>query len=615
MNHLNLSGECQKMSIFYLNGFILTTVKTVTRFQKLGRVWPRIEVDALWRILAFVGSAHSISTDKSIFRFQVLSKLFSSGVLAVGNADIEDKLPPSEDHLSACQQELRYFSSLLRKGALDSLPKTDSMLVKLIQHSLQLQVDSYEGNGHARASCFPDTRNDTLAKKTASMFWRITHPLHYNSNKGNCRCVSINEFSFDQSYDKNDKTYKMLLYPTSDSLLSCLSLVISWVNRVSLKKIRQNRLSNSLKTLQNDLLKESSKPSEQSGKKVGATFEDAFSVQPPIEVGIGSERATVFRFEAASYLQILASVCMKSNNIDPDLSQSIWESVSNDQMKKKQCNIIELRVNIDTYTGDAYLAFATAKIMATLLFIQMNVSPWHLSLGITVARPFSESLQLKSESFTFPFSCIFACLDCICDLEVGPQVFSHFYEIIILIFRNLSAMIVRGESSLASDHLRSSCISNFIPVLMKCIRIHLVSSRGSHESFHLRLCLSSIRAMHSFVATHNHKIPESAANGTEATGDKSQNVCSDDNGEDMWGDLDDSDLAALDLACISGSRDEAQQQENIWELLSDALEQSKVSKSIGMDRTYIFIFVIIISSHFNSFSRQKGLLSFEVPMV
>ena len=70
------------------------------------------------------------------------------------------------------------------------------------------------------------------------------------------------------------------------------------------------------------------------------------------------------------------------------------------------------------------------------------------------------------------------------------------------------------------------------------------------------------------------------ANSTMAT--QSQNPGSEDNGEDMWGDLDDSDFASLDLACVAGGRDEApQKEENIWDLLSDALEQSKVSSQIG----------------------------------
>ncbi len=550
----------------------------VTRFQKLGRVWPRIEADALWRILAFVGTAPSIATDKSIFRLQIVSKLFSSGILAVETVGKEEALPPSEDQLLACQQEIRYFSSLLRKGALDSLPKTDSMLVKLIQHSLNLQRDSFQGSSRARASCFPNSGDDALAKKASSMFWRITHPLSFNSSVENCRCVSIREFSFDQRHDKNDKTYKMLLYPTSNVLLSCTTLLINWINRVSTKKIRQNRLANSLKALQNELLKADNNRIEKSVENGDVTFENAFSVKPPIEVGTGSERAAIFKLEAASYIQIIASMCMK-NQIDPDLSQTVWKNISDDEMKQKQCDIIGHLKNTDKYTGDAYRLFALAKIMATLLLIQMNISPWHLSLGVSVTRLFAENLQLNTESFSFPLSCIFACLDCLCDLEVGPHVFSQLYEIIILVFRNLSAMIVRGETSIASDHLRSNYVLNFNAVLKRCIRMHLASSVGVHECFHLRLCLSSIRAIQSFRVMHSH-----ATNKTEGAVDESQNVVSDDNGDDMWGDLDDSDLAALDLAGISGGQNEAQQQhEDIWELLSDALEQSKVSRSIGME--------------------------------
>lgn len=544
----------------------------------MGRVWPRIEVDTLWRILAFVGAAPSIPADKSIFRLQLISKLFSNGVLAVETAGKEESLPPCEDQLLASQQEILYFSSLLRKGVLDSLPKTDSMLVKLVQHSLQLQVDSLKGNGHARVSSFPDSHDDVLAKKTASMFWRVTHPLYVNASVENCRHVPVSEHPFGKLHDKNEKTYKALLYPSSKSLLSCLSLVISWVDRVSVKKIRQNRLTNSLTALQNELLKENIQPPQQKVEKVDVTFEDAFSLQSSVEIGIGSERANIFRKEAAAYIQVISSMSLKKK-VDNDLSQSIWKTMSNDQMKKKQSGITGLQGDCDKYSGDAYLLFSTAKIMGILLLVQMNISPWHLSLGIGVTRPFSENLQLRNDSFSFPLTCLFACLDCMCDLEVGPQVFSQMYEIIILIFRNLGATVMRGESSLASDRVRSNGVSCFTSVLMKCIKMHIGSSKGSHQTFHLGLCLSAVRAIHSFVALHDHQAQAMKTNATEAAGKESQNTSNDDNGEDMWGELDDSDFATLDLACISGGHDKTQQQDNIWDLLSDALEQSKVSNT------------------------------------
>lgn len=550
----------------------------VTRFQKLGRVWPRIEVDALWRILAFVGAAPSASTEKSIFRLQIVSKLFSSGVLAVEADGKNEKSPPREDQLLACQKEILYFSSLLRRGALDSLPKTDSMIVKLIQHSLNLQRDSLEGNSHARASCFPNSSDDGLAKKSSNMFWRISHPLSVKAAEANYRCISITDFSFDQSHINSDKTYKMLLYPTSRILRSCITLLINWINRVSTKKIRRNRLTNSLKVLQNELVKEANNRVGKPVSKENLTFENAFSVKPPIEVGVGLERASIFKIEAASYLQIITSMCMK-NTISANLSQSIWKTISDDEMKKKQCHIIEHREKKDKYTGDAYRLFATAKIMATLLLLQMNISPWHLSIGVSVTKLFTEQLQLAADSFSFPLSCVFACLECLCDLQVKPHVFSHLYQIIILIFRNLSAMIVRGERSIASEHLRSNSIANFNAVLTKCIRMHLTSSVCGYESFHLRLCLSSIRALQSFAAMRYPTRGVSGTNGLEADGNELENV---DSGDDMWGDLDDSDLAALDLACISGCQSaRQQQQQGIWDLLSDALEQSKVSNCMN----------------------------------
>ena len=45
----------------------------------------------------------------------------------------------------------------------------------------------------------------------------------------------------------------------------------------------------------------------------------------------------------------------------------------------------------------------------------------------------------------------------------------------------------------------------------------------------------------------------------------------------MWGDIDDSDLAALDLGGMPEGKNDVHKEEYFWELMSDALEQSKVS--------------------------------------
>ena len=533
--------------------------------------------------MAFTGAAPSIPPEKSIFRFQIVSKLFSTGALSLGVGGEDSKLPPSDDQLEACEQEIGYFSSLIRKGVLDSLPKTDSMLVKLIQHSLQLQFDSFEGNDYARFSCFPGSDDDKEAKKMSPLFWRMTHPLYFDVKKIVCRNVEITDFPFDRFHDKGDKTYKMLLYPTSNIMLSCITLVANWVNHVSRKKIRQNRLSNSLKALQKDLLTEADKLSKQTVKKsnTGITFEEAFSVKPSMEVGIGLERVSILKREAASCIQLIESLCMK-DNADHNLSISVWENMSDSQMKKRRFDIIGFRRNTDEYSGDVYLLLTTARLMATLFLVQMNMSPWHLSVSLSVTRIFTGNLQPERESLFFPLSCIFACLDCLCDLEVGPQVFPQFYQIIILAFRNLSTMVLKGERNIATDHIKSNCVLYFNPILMKCFTEHLVSSRGSTENFHLRLCLSTIRAIQTFIIVHYYEIHEPSIDVPEYAANESQDVPNDENGDDMWGDLDDSDLAALDLSCATGGQSETHQHIEIWDLLSDALEQSKVSSSIGM---------------------------------
>ena len=567
--------------MLFVVAFTKKNSNLVSRYQNLGRVWPRIETDALWRILAFIGAVHSNSAEKSLFRWQIISRLFSSGVLTADDDDIKAKLAPSEAQLFSCQLEIGYFSALMSSGALDSLPTSDSILVKLIQRSLQLQSDSYEFDERSRASCFPSASDGMVVKKTSSMFWRISHPLCLDSENIDFYHVSVSDFPFPHFNDESGMNYKVLLYPSSKLLLSCLSLLVKWIKHIPLKKVRQSRLTKSLKALQDSLLKEAINPSQEPpADKTDISFEDAFSIKPSIEVGIGPERVSIFKQEAASYLQIFGSISIH-NKFPPELPVAVWKNMSDNDMKKRQIDILDLRNQTHSYTGDAYRLLTAAKVMTTVLFLQMNVSPWHLSLGNRVTQLFVDNTKPGSNCFSFTMSCIFSCLDCLCDLEVGPQVYAQLYEIVVLAFHNLTATIGAGERSLANDHLKSNCVQCFIPVLIRCIKMHLTSSKGWHESYHLRLCLSSVRAIYTFVAAQSLATAPPSTTERLSTADRCQITVtkdsSNDDDDDMWGDLDDSVLAAYDLEDVTSKRhSKSSVQTHLWEVLSDALQQSKV---------------------------------------
>jgi hypothetical protein len=307
------------------------------------------------------------------------------------------------------------------------------------------------------------------------------------------------------------------------------------------------------------------------------TFENAFSDIPPLATGLGADRSSHFLKESAAYLRIVGSACLQ-NGLDPDLSNGIWNMIADVHMQKRQRDIFNSRERKKLYNGDAYLLFATSKVMVTLLFMQMNSSPWHPSLGGKMTKLFVNKKETETESVVFGISCVFACLDCLSDLEsAGVVEFVHMYKLILFVFQMLTTVIRSGEESSAIAHLQSTCFSRFIPVLTRSLDVHLTSQSSSRGSLHICLYLSVLRAVESFMSTKPPITPPSAAADDNA---QSQDLSTsdDDCQDDMWGGIDDALLANLDLDAFEPTRKETKDQPQLllWKLLLNALDHSKV---------------------------------------
>jgi hypothetical protein len=272
---------------------------------------------------------------------------------------------------------------------------------------------------------------------------------------------------------------------------------------------------------------------------------------------------------------------MTLNNL---FRSQVWEIVANDGLKKCREAIVDGEKRKDAFSGDPLRLFTAAKVMASLVFIRMNVSPWNLNVGTTLTRLSSliaSPEEFKKECYSFPASCVFACLDCLCDLDCVSSTMAHLYSIVTLIFTNLTALVKVQGVDQAVDHLSKLSPAAFLPILLKCFKLNINCSGEPNDYLLFRLSLCAIHAVGSFQAICLQKavnrIIESGA--VEGETDRNESTSA---SEDLWGSIDDSLLASIDLGSVAtpGGSSPKHTRKLLWICFTNALQQSKVSAGI-----------------------------------
>jgi hypothetical protein len=558
---------------------------TTYRLATLGDVWPRSEASALCHILAFVGGFRTSSDGSTTHRWQLFSKLFSAGILASVRNKPLLMLPLCPDHINACEEEIDCFSALLSSGNMNPLPKADSMIVNFIQRILTSQAMTYELDETSRKACYPTTTSQSGEKRQATLFWRLTQPLYLASMPVICRTGSITEISTMESLDnKGEVSYRNILRPASKILCSCLTVIAHWSKHIPPKKARRIRFEKSVQAMCNTLLSESTPRAHQPQLgHVASPFESTFGTKPSPEIGNGPVRSSHFLKEATAYVRLILTLCDDSKSeMDSKFPSMVWQLVADGKLQTRQSYILNSKGVRSEYTGDSFSLFSNAKIMATTLCFLINVSPWHLGLGKSITRLPGDALKQDKESLAFVMSCIFACLDCLNDIEAGSKVFMDVYKMIVLIFQTLSATMRLGERSESRDYLKSICSFKFFPVLQRSLDSHLREESMSRDSTHIRLCLAAVRSIQVFLVTETpHGDPSGASLVNDSVMQPDRPLTEDDdNDESLWGGMDDAVFASLDLDFLS--RASAKEMDDklgggaLAQYLSDAFECSKV---------------------------------------
>lgn len=284
------------------------------RFKLFKGALPRCEIEAVWSLFAYFAGTRSLGQHDAGQRWRlVLALLFSragvfgSEALRVASDASEPVLAPSRDHLNCCEIEIDYLAAILSVGAMDPLPPTDGLLVKLVENAFALQADEFMYNSRARELLFPPipTKHDS---RSIARLWDETNlqtPF---------AAMSIEEASF--SFSEAEQPGKVAsLLPASGILRRCVSLFMLWLQRIPEKKARWSRLNEKIleliSKLENKARLIEQKRVATETDKVRDSFEDAFSTSAGTVSKESSLCPELFYREGLVHLLIYLAVARK----------------------------------------------------------------------------------------------------------------------------------------------------------------------------------------------------------------------------------------------------------------------------------------------------------------
>lgn len=249
---------------------------------------------------------------------------------------------------------------------------------------------------------------------------------------------------------------------------------------------------------------------------------------------------------------------------------------------------MEKRESRSTFTGDSVSLLVAAKVMASIVLLQLNICPWILDIGASATQfptnaDISEQAFCKNDSFAFSMACIAASLDCLCDLLKESPFTAHLYSIVTLVFTNCTACLQLDGTCFLNVQTRDLLVSLFAPVLVRCFNVQINSPGGPDHSMTFRLLLSAIRSFSSFLAIAQTRFSRNSETQTQTQSADKNCICGrssrkiDADEDEIWGSIDDALLASMNLNVGNESVKSHSSEEQLSNCLQIAIQQSKVS--------------------------------------
>jgi hypothetical protein len=256
---------------------------------------PRREIEAIFMTFAFFASAPiTIITPKTEKRWNILPSLFylQSGVFRKRSGCF---LLPCQTQLRRCQQEIRNLVCLLDSGCLDPLPGNDKILVKILNQSLDLDMEST--STHSNYYFMKQNISEDDCKLAHSMW----HYVDDNDTSFAKQLLIEHEECTRQSDSMQTSSWCIFSLRNSSMFVDTyLDFVTSWIKRIPLgKKARWSRLEDAISGLI-DSWREKSILQSNDKLENGNGFASDFSGIS--EIVIIESKETIRRLETAAML-------------------------------------------------------------------------------------------------------------------------------------------------------------------------------------------------------------------------------------------------------------------------------------------------------------------------
>lgn len=606
------------------------------RISALPKVsWPRCEVDALWRLLAYFAEATSTrgklsssntvgdNNDKGMHRWDLLSRLLAKSGLSSTSSTEESKLPVSETQLQTITLEVRSLAALLGSGTMGNLPAKDSFLKNFVEKSLAFEADNLANNQEARTAAGPVAKNEKEDTNFARILWEAALPdLENNLHIADYCSVASVAKSLRRSITVSSFCFmgQPLFLPSSPVSRGCLALLCTWIARIPPKaKARHCRLAKVWSSLTKGLINLSSSLEENvsSDSSHGGNrdlFQEAFASFAPTQGDLGNTRKVSFLRENAAYLTVIGALSLHLNTLQGnaptysgynsvrDLGEKVWKILSDVEMQQSQEKLTFIvREDTENYQGDIFRPYLASKVIAFLALAFLDVPPWeggHLYQCKLTKDPIFKFRNTEADNGTLVYlvSCLLACLDCACNVQnCEVEILSAILSSAGIILVSSIRVIMVAEASTVVQQQRSlgairELAQQIVPLIQstcdKCFwRLATASYCGKEEDICLTSILTLIRAASVLTIYVRPKVLEvinDSPTNLQAISEKSDVTGSDD---DLWGGIDDSHLAAMDLGGADQTSSDARPTTSdlessitaIQRVLARSLEEAKPS--------------------------------------
>lgn len=199
---------------------------------------------------------------------------------------------------------------------------------------------------------------------------------------------------------------------------------------------------------------------------------------------------------------------------------------------------------------DPIKVFSAGRIMAIVAFLSLGLSPWYLTVVSPRRRLLLDCQEDKGriDFYSFPLSCIFACIDCLGRQGGTSALLCHLLAIVTVLCDHLAITLKIEGVNPAFNRTAAEFSSTHIPIVIDCFRRHIDANSDSSDYSLIRLVFCVIRAMSTFQGLTLKSQELSFSRGINGETENSAPGTAIAPSDDFFNDLDDDIFASLEIS-------------------------------------------------------------------